>query len=92
MHSGSVELQLDETFENLACLTENAVRLSGMPDVVVRIEELRSYFVRSGDADFIRAAVAEKFPAQAQMEMHQADLCRPDLLVEIEGLASIRRR
>jgi hypothetical protein len=33
--------------------------------------------------------VAERFPAETRVEYAQADLCRQELLVEIEGLATL---
>lgn len=92
VHVGSVERQLEEVFKNLASLLDDAIPSRGKRDAAWRIDELRTYFVRAEDEDLIRAAVAERFPGQPPMEMVQAELCRPELLVEIEGIASFRRR
>jgi enamine deaminase RidA (YjgF/YER057c/UK114 family) len=92
LHKGSVEGQLGEAFKNLTSLLEGATRSCEKRDATWRIEELRTYFVRAEDKDLIRAAVNERFPGQRPTEMVQAELCRPELLVEIEGIASIRRR
>jgi chorismate lyase/3-hydroxybenzoate synthase len=92
VHIGNIESQLEETFENLASLMDNAIRSCGKRDTAWRIEELRTYFVRADDEELVRAAVEERFPEHPPMEMFQAELCRPELLVEIEGIASLRRR
>ncbi len=51
--------------------------------------ELRVYIVRDTDAPLLREMVAERFGRTARIEFAQADLCRRELLVEIEGLATL---
>lgn len=90
VHMSSTERQLEETFMNLKGLMKDACRSYGRPDASWRIEELRTYFVRSKDERLIRTAVNKQFQGQRPTEMIPAELCRPELLVEIEGVASIR--
>ena len=45
--------------------------------------------MRDEDADVLREMVRERFPAETRVEFAQADLCRQELLVEIEGLATL---
>jgi hypothetical protein len=49
--------------------------------------DLRVYYVRDGDHPVIARMVRAMFPHVGQVEYVKADLCRPELLVEIEGLA-----
>ena len=51
--------------------------------------ELRVYIVRDTDAPLLREMVTERFGRTARIEFAQADLCRRELLVEIEGLATL---
>ena len=51
--------------------------------------ELRVYIVRDVDAPLLREMVTERFGRTARIEFAQADLCRRELLVEIEGLATL---
>ena len=51
--------------------------------------ELRVYIVRDSDAPLLREMVTERFGRTARIEFAQADLCRRELLVEIEGLATL---
>ena len=51
--------------------------------------DLRIYVVRAADAETIRALVRPRCPRAGRMEMNLARLCRPELLVEIEGVAEV---
>jgi chorismate lyase/3-hydroxybenzoate synthase len=51
--------------------------------------ELRVYVVRDADAPLLREMVEERFGRTARIEFARADLCRRELLVEIEGLATL---
>ena len=82
MHVGRLGAQCDETFENLGALVR-AAGGGGLSD----FEALRVYFVHDADRAAVEAMVAAAFPHLAGIEYVRADLCRPDLLVEIEGVA-----
>jgi hypothetical protein len=51
--------------------------------------ELRVYFPNVSDADAIETSVRDAFPSLRRLEMLPANLCRADLLVEIEGLVDL---
>jgi chorismate lyase/3-hydroxybenzoate synthase len=78
-HEGELAPQLAETFANLESLA------SALP--IARWRELRVYVVRPDDAAKVARRVRRAFPGLAALEVCHADLCRPELLVEIEGLA-----
>ena len=90
LHVGNVSAQLEETFLNLASLVA-AARASGEPsrNSLARITDVRVYMTRGEDGPGIRAAVGECCPNAARIEMAVARLCRPELLVEIEGVAEM---
>lgn len=50
---------------------------------------LRVYIVRREDADIVRDMVTARLPRTTSVEFAQADLCRQNLLVEIEGVARL---
>jgi hypothetical protein len=89
--------QTSETFHNLAHLiraatTEPCDASQGLPAAEVRrwlarFQNLRIYYLREADRDFIASRIAEDFAKECQLEFVRADLCRAELLVEIEGLA-----
>ena len=82
VHAGNLRAQTRETFENLAAL----VRAAGA-DGLGAFEGLRVYYVHEADRRSIERMVDEAFPQLSDVEYVRADLCRPDLLVEIEGVA-----
>ena len=96
-HHGDLEAQLDETHRNIDALLDagHGALLADLGDGSSSIdapvfEHLRIYFVRAGDRDRIATRVAAHFAGDAgvpDMEFRQAQLCRSDLLVEIEGVA-----
>lgn len=77
MHPGDVEAQSRETFSNMDALAAGPENYT----------ELRVYVVRDEDAGPVLEQVREHFPCLITVELCPADLCRHDLLVEIEGIA-----
>ena len=98
LHERDARQQALETFENLAELVAAARRQIGGLDAAGHeapraafdaFTELRVYVVRDVDAPLLREMVTERFGRTARIEFAQADLCRRELLVEIEGLAAL---
>jgi chorismate lyase/3-hydroxybenzoate synthase len=88
VHFADLSRQLDETMVNLRSLlaaTNGASDLRGFAEV-------RAYYARADDRAKVQAAVGAAFGAEATVEIVPADLCRADLLVEIEGLATLKPR
>jgi chorismate lyase/3-hydroxybenzoate synthase len=77
MHPEDVKAQSLETFSNMD-------ELAGGPE---NYSELRVYVVRDGDAAAVLEQVRDHFSNLITVELCPADLCRRDLLVEIEGIA-----
>ena len=77
MHPEDVKAQSRETFSNMD-------ELAGGPE---NYSELRVYIVRNDDAGPVLQQVREHFTSLITVELCPADLCRHDLLVEIEGIA-----
>jgi chorismate lyase/3-hydroxybenzoate synthase len=84
VHVGDLVRQLEETARNLSALLAAAFKTDGK---LSHLSRLRVYYVTSRDLTDIQASVSQWFCAPQPAEWLQADLCRPDLLVEIEGLA-----
>lgn len=83
---GDLARQLEETAANLSALIGAALETDGNPSILSR---LRVYYVHSEHLTEIQAAVSQWFRSPHPIEWLQAELCRPDLLVEIEGLAQL---
>jgi chorismate lyase/3-hydroxybenzoate synthase len=92
-----VRRQTLETFENLAHLVGRARAIAGANahdgdaarDPLHAFTDLRVYIVRDTDADIVRELTAARFPGLDSVEYAKADLCRRELLVEIEGVAQL---
>lgn len=89
MHEGDLDKQIDETFINLEALASVGANGSGR---VPRFRYLRVYHVESAHVDVLRTRVLERFPGLKRLELTRADLCRRELLVEIEGMACAEAR
>jgi len=93
VHHDDLASQLAETFLNLSALVGAAARrrrMSTTAELLGAFRELRVYYPNRGDAKQIESAVFGTFPALRRLETLHADLCRTELLVEIEGFADLR--
>ena len=94
LHKGDVEAQTHQTLDNIAALiSEENLRRHGLPGLGTTLENLglvRIYIKRQEDFEKTRAVCRARLgdlPAVYAI----ADVCRPELLVEIEGMAFSRR-
>ena len=82
-HAGDVAAQVDETLNNLdsLCLAAgSSTPLGGTRDV------LRAYVRHSADAALVRERVQARLGAQTPLLVLLGDICRSELLAEIDGL------
>jgi chorismate lyase / 3-hydroxybenzoate synthase len=91
LHVSDLENQLHETRTNLIALLGAASGSSTSPDLLNQLDQLRVYFPGIGNLARIRAAVEEWFPHPDRVEWRHAELCRGELLVEIEGRAVLQQ-
>jgi enamine deaminase RidA (YjgF/YER057c/UK114 family) len=87
-HSGDLSRQIDETFENLGAL--GAAWGARHAGASVTVDSLRVYFVQEEDLGQVVQAIMVRFPWLESIEAVQADVCRPELLVEIECTIGVR--
>jgi chorismate lyase/3-hydroxybenzoate synthase len=88
VHVNDLRGQTGETLENLAALVRSAsgderAGLSAFRDV-------RVYHFRECDRQAIASLVEPALSSPTRIEYVRADLCRPELCVEIEGIAELR--
>lgn len=88
-HEHDVDAQLDETLSNLAALIDAAVEAPESRHPLSRLFDLRVYVAREQDAAPIRAELGARCASATRIELALANLCRPELLVEIEGVAEL---
>jgi enamine deaminase RidA (YjgF/YER057c/UK114 family) len=92
---GDVERQTSETFANLDALLVAAQQShaadlpSGRVSRPARFTSLRVYVVHEGDLGTVQDMIHDRYPDVDDVEFAKADLCRADLLVEIEGVAEL---
>ncbi|HTL30924.1 MAG TPA: hypothetical protein VL282_16960 [Tepidisphaeraceae bacterium] len=93
VHVADLSQQLDETFENLAALVRaadghmNGERPS-RSSLLARYRDLRAYVPDESNFDAVASAISAAFPSLQRLELLRAELCRSELLVEIEGVAN----
>jgi enamine deaminase RidA (YjgF/YER057c/UK114 family) len=92
-HPGEVVAQTNETIENIAALiSEENLSRHGLPGRGAKLHDLsvaRVYVKRPEDYPAVRLVCAKRL-AGVPINYLVADVCRPDLLVEIEGIAFSR--
>ena len=89
-HDGDVDAQVAETLRNLEALVDAATcgRRQGIAPLD-RLRDLRVYVAREADAAQIRLMVTERCARADRLELAIARVCRPELLVEVEGVAEL---
>ncbi len=91
-HAGDIAAQLHETLLNIATVISVA---NGAADVtwtsLAALTDVRAYVVRPEDAPVVRERLERVCP-DAGIELAVSRICRPELLVEIEGVAAVSRR
>jgi chorismate lyase/3-hydroxybenzoate synthase len=83
VHGGDVAAQLEETLANL-----EALALAGGGPGLAMFDRLKVYLRRRSDYELVAARLERELPG-AQMLFLESDICRGDLLVEIEGVGRV---
>ena len=76
VHLGDLPRQVEETLTNLAVFA-----------ALDRYRDVRVYYPDPASLDELRVLLKDAFPGADGIEWVRADLCRAELLVEIEGIA-----
>ena len=93
-HGGDLRQQIEETFANLDELPVAAGLVDPKRDDTAAartFREMRIYHPRPADADTIRQTTRSRYPGLRRIETVCVDLCRRELLVEIEAVADLDR-
>jgi chorismate lyase/3-hydroxybenzoate synthase len=86
IHRGDVMAQTRETMVNIGALLDEANRLIGSPRYSAEALKLKVYVRHPTDLPAIKATLAHLPRPAAAVVFLQADVCREDLLVEIEAV------
>jgi chorismate lyase/3-hydroxybenzoate synthase len=85
IHHGDVAAQTRETIANINALLEEANRVVGSARYSLDGLKFKVYVRQPSDFSAIESALAESLPTSTPIVYLQADVCREDLLVEIEA-------
>jgi len=87
LHIGDPEAQLEETARNFEALVGSAMKVdAGGPRASrVRLESLKVYLRNGDDYSRLLPRIRRLFAVEAEPLVLRADICRRELLVEIEG-------
>lgn len=88
LHVGDVLAQTRETLVNLKAVAMEANRLIGQPKFSLMNMQYRVYVRNAGDLPIIREEMQRAIGDKLQAYYVQADICRQDLLLEIEAFDS----
>jgi chorismate lyase/3-hydroxybenzoate synthase len=86
IHRGDVSAQTRETMVNIGALLEEANRVVGSSHYSLNDLKLKVYVRKPSDLPAIEATLSELLNPVASIVYLQADVCREDLLVEIEAV------
>ena len=85
IHPGDAIAQTRETLANIDALLEEANRVVGTRRYALDGLKLKVYVRRPADLDAIRSALTPRLRPSTSILFLRADVCREDLLVEIEA-------
>jgi chorismate lyase/3-hydroxybenzoate synthase len=89
-HAGDLHGQLDETLFNIESLVRTANGGAGDCEAPLkRLVDLRVYVTQAAQAGPVGRIVTEQCPRARALDIVVAEVCRRELLVEIEGLAEL---
>ncbi|HEX4942718.1 MAG TPA: hypothetical protein VFV55_00090 [Usitatibacteraceae bacterium] len=87
LHVGEVVAQTRETLANLEAVFAEACRLSRPGAFTMREASYKVYVRHAADVEAVRRELAAALGEDADVNFLRADICRSDLLVEIEAIA-----
>ena len=82
MHHGDVQKQMLETLENIRALMQQAPALSTKKMRML----FKVYLRHAADLPLVKAMLEKEFGTECRAVYLQSDICRSDLLLEIEGI------
>ena len=88
LHSGEPEKQLEETLRNIDGLLKHEIVLSRQKQPA-QFTNVKVYVRHPADLQKIQSRVSEYFGDQAPVLYLHGDICRSDLLLEIEGVCDL---
>ena len=87
VHIGDVAAQVDESLRNVQAVVDAANLAAGQPLFSVDGLKLKAYVRNAADADVVRRQLQLRLP-RTPVPLVRADICRANLLFEIEAAGS----
>jgi chorismate lyase/3-hydroxybenzoate synthase len=91
VHLNSPDRQLSESLQNLRTLVDKAQGAGNSPATLDAFVDLRVYYARRKDAAVVESTIRRLIASVTSLKFMRAELCRSNLLVEIEGIAHLKR-
>jgi chorismate lyase/3-hydroxybenzoate synthase len=91
IHQGDVSAQTRETMANINALLDEANRVAGLARYSLDELKFKVYVRQPSDLGAIEEALSRSLRSTSSILYLQADVCREDLLVEIEATGESRR-
>lgn len=91
LHAGEVVAQTEESLRNIAAVLTEACNKTGMSCELADLDYI-VYIRNPADFSSVRATLEQRIGAGLKAGYVQADICRSDLLLEIEGSAELKPR
>ena len=88
-HLGKLDAQLEETLLNMEVLVRTASGDADCHAPLQRLIDVRVYVTEATHAEPVKRILAMRCPQLRALDFVVAQLCRRDLLVEIEGVAEL---
>ncbi|OJY38788.1 MAG: hypothetical protein BGP03_12715 [Pseudonocardia sp. 73-21] len=85
-HPGDLRRQFVTTMENIETLLQSISTDTGDPLCVNQFRLMKVYVRRSEDMPLVREMLRDALVPRTQLRLVNADICRSDLLLEIEGV------
>jgi len=88
LHADDVEAQLEETLRNLETIIDAAAARAGTSARLDGMTVARTYLRRAADYAAVAARLQSAMPRTQHLVL-ESDICRRDLLIEIEGVVPL---
>jgi len=90
-HPNDLNRQLSESLQNLRTLVDVAQATGNSAATLDAFVDVRVYHARRQDAAVVESTIRRSIGSATALQVIRAELCRSNLLVEIEGLARLER-
>jgi chorismate lyase/3-hydroxybenzoate synthase len=90
VHVGDLEGQCHTTLENIRILLEDVSERSGGAVDLDSFRLVKAYVRNAGDVPYVRHRLREVAGPLVPVELFTVDICRGELLVEVEGVLDVK--